>query len=225
MVILRKQAYPYISTLHHFHFVKLLANIDTAGKYSCIIRGMTKLPIDWLLVRMRYEAGQTAYRIATDLGDRPSKQGIARRAKAEGWKAGNGNSLTIAAELPIVQRAQAMTGPTKASAERIAFVLDLIGRGSSESLASSAAGISPKTLARWKQEDPQLAEQCRQARAGKLAQWVDCIDQAATRDWKAAKELLTAAPDATDFSQQQAGGITIVLNIDREDTGTVIQGN
>ena len=180
------------------------------------------LPIDWQLVRMKYEAGQSAYRIAADLGGRPSKQGISVRAKKEGWQKGNGNALTIAAELPIVQRAQALTGPTKVTAERLAFVLDLISRGSSESLASSAAGINPKTLSRWKAEDPQLAEQLRQARAGKLAEWVSHIDTAATRDWKAAKELLTAAPDATDFSQQAHGGITIVLNIDREETGTTI---
>ena len=118
-----------------------------------------------------------------------------------------------------------MTGPTKVTAERVAFVLDLIGRGSSEALAASAAGISRKTLSRWKSEDPQLLEQMRQARAGKLAEWVSHIDSAASRDWKAAKELLTAAPDATDFSQQAAGGITIVLNIDRDDKGTIIQGN
>ena len=52
---------------------------------------------------MKYEAGQSAYRIAADLGGRPSKQGISLRANKEGWKKGNNNALSVAAQLPIVQ--------------------------------------------------------------------------------------------------------------------------
>ena len=118
--------------------------------------------------------------------------------------------------MPIVQQAQALTGPTKCTAERVAFILDLISRGSTERLASSAAGIDVKTLKRWTKADPQLGEQIRQARAGKLAEWVSHIDSAASRDWKAARELLATSSDATDWQPQATAGITIVLNIDRD---------
>lgn len=177
---------------------------------------MARLPIDWDLIRLRYESGKTPYAISRDLGGRPSKQGIAKRAQREGWQQDASNILAVAEQLPIVKQAQALAGPSKCTAERVAFVLELIGRGSSPKMAAAAAGISSKTLSRWTKDDPQLAEQIRQARAGKLCEWVSHIDAAASRDWKAAKDLLAAAPDADDFNSQHHGGITIVLNIDRD---------
>jgi len=180
-------------------------------------------PIDWQLVQMKFEAGQSPYAISRDLGGRPTKQGIAKRAKREGWQADASGVLSVAAELPIVKRAQMLTGPTKCSAERVAFILDLVGRGASIKLAATAAGINPKTLKQWQASDPQFAEQLRQARAGKLAEWIAHIDSAAARDWKAADRLLQASPEAEDFSQHQVGGITVVLNIDREH-GALIEG-
>ena len=188
---------------------------------------MPKLPpIDWQLVRLKYEAGDSPYKIATDLGNRPTKQGIAKRANGEGWVRGKGSALTVAAELPIVRQALSLSGPTKATAERVGFVLDLISRGATETLAARAAGIAPETLKRWKAQDPQLAEQLRQARAGKLAEWIAHIDQAAARDWKAADRLLQASGDIEGFTTAQHGGVTVVLNIDRDGPvkGTVIDG-
>ncbi len=176
---------------------------------------MARLPIDWDQVRLRFEAGQTPYAISQDLGGRPSKQGIAKRAHKEGWTRRE-NALSIAEQLPIVERARALTGPTKCTAERIAFVLELVGKGSPIKLAASAAGISDKTLKRWMADDPQLEEQVRQARAGKLSEWISHIDRHSERDWKAADRLLQVSPDAGDFNQVNTGGITIVLNIDRE---------
>ncbi len=175
-----------------------------------------KPSIDWQYIRLRYESGESAYKIAGAMGDRPTKQGIAKRAKREAWIRGNGNALTIASTLPIVKQAQALTGPSKCTAERVAFILDLISRGSTERLASSAAGIDVKTLKRWVKADAQLGEQIRQARAGKLAEWVSHIDRAASSDWKAARELLTTSSDASDWQPQATAGITIVLNIDRD---------
>jgi hypothetical protein len=182
---------------------------------------MRSLSIDWQQVRRRYEDGATAYAISRDLGGRPTKQGIAKRAKAEGWQKGVGSALTVAAELPIVKRALSLTGPVKCTAERIAFILELVASGSTEKLAASAAGINPATLKRWKSDDPQLSEQLRQARAGKVAEWIGHIDRAASRDWKAADRLLQASDEAEAFSPQMgSGGITVVLNIDRDSKST-----
>lgn len=175
-----------------------------------------KSGIDWDLVRLKFENGQSAYAISQDLGGKPTKQGIAKRAQREGWQRRT-NSLTIAEQLPIVQRAQALTGPHKSTAERVAFILEMVGSGASLKLAATAAGVSPKTLDRWQSEDPQLAERLRQARAGKLCEWLSRIDSASTRDWKAADRLLSASPEAEDWAAaNNQGGITIVLNIDRD---------
>lgn len=179
-----------------------------------------KAPIDWELIRLRFEAGNTPYAIARDLGGRPTKQGIAKRAQKQGWKVRDNALLNVTAELPIVKRAQDLAGPGKATAERVAFILELVGKGASIKLAASAAGITPKTLKRWQQDDAQLAEQLRQARAGKLAEWISRIDDASARDWKAADRLLQTSPEAEDFSQHQTGGITVVLNIDRDSQQT-----
>lgn len=177
--------------------------------------------IDWQLIRLKFEAGDSAYKISQDLGGRPTKQGISKRAKAEQWSKGVKNGITVASKLPIVQRALSLTGPTKCTAERVGFVLELIARGSTPKLAATAAGISDKTLTRWSQEDPQLAEQIRQARAGKLAEWIGYIDRAAVTDWKAADRLLQTSQEAEGFQphQRESGGITVVLNIDRDGAG------
>lgn len=177
---------------------------------------MPRLPIDWDLIRIRYESGQTPYAISRDLGGTPTKQGITKRAAKHGWTRMDNGVLAVAEALPIVQRARSLTGPTKCTAERVAFVLDLVSNGASIKLAANAAGIDPKTLKRWCADDPQLEEQLRQARAGKLAEWVSHIDRAARTDWKAAKSLLESSPDADGFNTASHGGITIVLNIDRE---------
>jgi hypothetical protein len=182
--------------------------------------------VDWKLIQLRYEAGQTPYAISQSLGGKPTKQGIAAKAKRDGWQR-QPNALTVAEALPIVERARALAGPTKCTADRVAFVLELLGKGSTLALAARAAGISTKTLKRWQQDDPLFAEQCRQARAGKLADWIASIDRAAQTDWKAAKELLTQADDVDGFSRADThGGITVVLNIDRDGKEpTIIQGN
>ena len=192
---------------------------------------MPNLPIDWQVVRMRYEAGQSAYKISQDLGGRPTKQGISKRANKEGWVKGNGSAITVASQLPIVKQAIALAGttgaPSKCTPERVGFILDLVSRGASEKLAASAAGVCQDTLTNWKRKDRQLEEQLRQARAGKLAEWISRIDDASQRDWKAADRLLQASPEAEEYNHQQTGGITIVLNIDRAETkpiGEIIEG-
>jgi hypothetical protein len=186
------------------------------------VENIVRLPVDWDMIRMRFEAGETPYKISQSLDGRPSKQGIVKRAKREDWQRRE-NGLTVANKLPIVQRAMQLTGPTKCTAERVGFILELVCSGASIKLAATAAGINPATLKRWQHEDPQLAEQLRQARAGKLAEYISHIDRAAQRDWKAAKDLLQAAPEAEDFSPQAHGGITVVLNIDRDPKAPVIE--
>ena len=185
----------------------------------------SRAPIDWSLVRMKFEAGQSAYAISQDLGGRPTKQGIAKRAAREGWQQGNGSELTVAQGLPIVERARDLSGPTKCSAERIAIILAAVSQGAPEGLAASAAGISADTLRKWKRQDPQLGEQLRIARAAKISEWIGHIDRAAHRDWKAADRLISAAPEMTDWSQAGShGGVTVVLNIDRDGKGVTVEG-
>jgi hypothetical protein len=53
------------------------------------------MPTDWKLIKLRYEAGQTAYAISQSLGGKPSKQGIHQKAQRDGWQRQD-NALTVA---------------------------------------------------------------------------------------------------------------------------------
>jgi hypothetical protein len=174
------------------------------------------VPIDWEFIRLRWESGESSYAIAKALG-RPTKQGIDKRIKREAWVRKD-NGITVARQLSIVERARAIGNGSKATAERIGLLLELMGKGSTAKLACSVVGISADTLTKWQAIDPQLTEQIRQARNGKVAEWFSHIDMAAKRDWKAADRLLQSAPEAENWqgTGHGSGGITVVLNIDRD---------
>ncbi len=178
-------------------------------------RGNSK-SIDWARIKLRYEAGESATSISESLGGRPTRQGIMKHVHRENWSQDQENGITVAEKLPIVQRAQALSGPTKCTAERVGFMLEMIGRGANQTIAARAAGIVPETLKRWVREDPQLGERIRQARAGKLCEWFSRIDDAATHDWKAADRLLQTSNEVDGYGPKEGAGINVVINIDRD---------
>ena len=181
------------------------------------------LEIDWTRLRMRWEAGETSYSLSKDLGGTPSKQGIDRRAKTEGWQRG-ANAINLAEQLPLVQRAKGMAGFTKRTPEVVGTILQSVAQGATLKLAAQSAGVSPDTLRKWQAEDPAFKEQLRICRAGKLVEWLANIDAMARTDWRASKALLDSVSKdeadelglARDEPQKSDDkGVTIVLNIDR----------
>jgi hypothetical protein len=194
-------------------FNKWSVSIEPTANYRANMTNTQN--IDWEFIRLRWESGESSYAIAKALG-RPTKQGIDARIKREQWKR-HDNAITVARKLPIVQQARSLGPGHKRTPERVGLLLHLIERGSTEKLAAQACGLSQDSLTKWKREDSQLAEQIRQARSGKVAEWIGHIDRAAVTDWRAADKLLQSAPEAEDWSSTHGpGGITVVLNIDRD---------
>ena len=175
---------------------------------------------DWSNIRLKYELGQTCYKIAQEMGGRPSKQAIAKRAKREGWE----QTLDQGTDrLPIIVSALKINSRILTD-ELLQTVLGMIGIGSSEAMACQAAGINPGTWIDWKHQDERLQNAVQRARAGKLSEWIGRIDKAARKDWKAAQALLQSAPETKGDFGKDAGPskLEVVININREAPGVTI---
>ena len=141
---------------------------------------MTK-DINWDVILYRYRNGETAYAISKNLGGNPSKMGIAKRAKREGWDRISEATKQTAENLPIVRRATGTLG--KRTPETIGIILDAIERAASPTIAANLAGINPKTLGRWREADPQLDSEIRARQAQNTAENLGIIKEAGQKDW------------------------------------------
>ena len=184
---------------------------------------MTK-KIDWDAIHLRYKQVETAYSISKSLGGVPSKVGIMKRAKREGWRRIEEETMRTAENLPIVRRASG-SALGKRAPENIALILESIEIGATEKVAAGIAGISPKTLTRWKQEDPRLAMEIHARRSQNVAEKLRCINDASRKDWKAAAWSLERDPySREEFSNRnkEKDMPRIILNIHRDEV--VIEG-
>jgi hypothetical protein len=191
--------------------------------------------IDWNLIKQRYRQGETAYAISKSLNGKPSKNGIANRAEREGWERISDSTRSVAENLPIVRRARG-SSLGKRSPENIAVILDAISQGATEKVAAALAGVSSKTISRWKQEDPKFAMEIHARRAQKTAERIQQVERAAEKNWNAAAWLLERDPHSREeFSKQnrQKEMPTVILRIDRSSVtpegqkrhGHVIEGS
>lgn len=187
--------------------------------------------IPWNEIKARWESGESAYFIEQDLnrkGQKITRQGINARAKRDGWiEKANGGLLAVAEQLPTVQAIGKGIDSTKRTPEIIAAVLEDISQGVPEYLAATSQGLGERTLARWKADDEALAYQIKCARAKHLGSRVAVLTKAGDRgDWKAAQVQLKAAPETKDYFAEDTKptAIQFVLNIIREPTGTIIEG-
>lgn len=169
--------------------------------------------------------GETPYAISKSLDGKPSKVGIAKRAAREGWTQVDKETMRTAENLPIVRRISG-SALGKRAPENIALILESIELGATEKVAAGIAGISPKTLTRWKQEDARLAMEIHARRSQNVAEMLGHINQAAQKDWKAAAWSLERDP----YSREEFGNRnkekempTIILNIHRDEV--VIEGH
>jgi hypothetical protein len=190
---------------------------------------------DWNLIKQRYRQGETPYAISKSLDGTPSKNGIAKKAEREGWERISESTKSVAENLPIVRRARG-SSLGKRSPENIAVILDAISQGATEKVAAALAGVSSKTITRWKQEDPKFAMEIHARRAQKTAERIQQVERAAEKNWNAAAWLLERDPHSREeFSKQtrQKEMPTVILRIDRssgtpegqERHGMVIDGS
>ena len=170
---------------------------------------------DWDAIRVRYAKGETPHSISKSMDGKPTRQGIRKRAEREDW-------LRIDPEIPECVRNLELLRvdtehPRKRTPETVNAILGFIQRGATEEMAARAADISPRTHRKWKSDDPEFARLIEVARARKLIEWVEKIDQA--KDWKAQHKLLQVAPETREqfADRRKDEGPTIILNIHRDE--------
>ena len=164
--------------------------------------------------RLEYESDPTmTFKI---LGEQlgVSHQAVAKRAKKDGWVKASEGLMQVVQDLPIAQ-------PTSGSAlglrspENISKIITTYAQTGNKKLTAGIVGISRQTLENWCKEDNELLALMSATRKEFLVNQFGKIAQA--RDWKAAKEILSRAPETKDeWGEQEQSGPTIVLNILRE---------
>ena len=166
---------------------------------------------DWPRIQILYEMGQTAYQIGK-APDMPSKQATQQRADKHEWhKPEQGTN-----NLPIVADALNIDS-TLLTDELLNTILGLIAEGSTIELACKVVGITTDTWHRWQRTDPTLKDMAQRCRAGKVVGWMQSVDRATQRDWKAATWLLQNSPDTRESFGPKAhdNRVEVTINIDR----------
>ena len=173
---------------------------------------------DWQGIRERYESGETAGAISRSLHGRPTRQGIQKRAKREGWLQISVSAKDAARKLPSIQktfvRAQGEDLGQR-SEQNAQIMLSAFERGASPKIAAGLVGLTESQLKQWMIYDRQVAMEIRARVAQVAAENIDKIRDAG--DWRASKWIL----DNTPFSREEFGsrkeedGPVIVLNIKR----------
>jgi len=174
---------------------------------------------DWPYIRGLYESGSTAYQLGKR-PDFPTKQAIQKRADKEGWIKPDISTY----RLPVVAEALQIDS-RKCTDEVLRVVLGMIAEGSTVEIACAVAGISGRTWTYWCKQDPTLKDATTRARAGTIAGWLGCVNQATQKDWKAATWLMQNSPDTREsFGPKGSDNkLEVVINIDR-DKGVTIDG-
>lgn len=184
---------------------------------------------DWRKIRALYETGTTPYRIEQQIGGRPTRQAIEKRARKEGWK----GSERVPATKEVATVTERHTVAT-AAMERIRTELPdarlLSDNALSDALkayedtgnhavAAAMASVHRETWRRWRETSPALRAEIEAICARKAAKSWQRIDSAAKRgDWKADEWLLRNNAVTKDSVSDKPGaaanvGIQVVLNM------------
>ena len=173
---------------------------------------MTTIPqATWDAIQLRFVQGENPNAISRSLSGRPTKQGIAKRAKKEGWE-----QLPTVAPKHFELSPEQLGRDTPANRQK---VLDMLAESVPYSIAARSIGVHPNTLLDWRKKDAQFAIQCETARGNAHADCVTSVYQARSKDWKAGKYILeTAAETREDYNPaNQKEPVEVIINIDRGD--------
>lgn len=170
----------------------------------------SKPGVDWPEIERRVRAGESFRSIEESLGT-VSHQGIAKRARKEGWTEDARKALA-ATSFKVAKT------NGKASIERKLEIIASLEKGTPYKVAAGAVGVCENTLLNWRNEDEAFAAECEAAEWRFVRKNVGRIDSAAERgDWKAAQFLLGKHPRSkeTYADEKTAGGMNlqVILNI------------
>jgi hypothetical protein len=124
---------------------------------------------------------------------------------------------------PTVAPAKRVGGrPSKFDDQRAARILEAIAHGVTYALAAEYAGISEKTLTRWRKANVDFDQQLREAEGNALMSWLTLIDRAALEDWRAAAWIVERRYPAhygkTVQEQQHTGNVVSRVVIEHVNT-------
>lgn len=183
--------------------------------------------VDWPAVERRVRAGESYRSIAKNAG--VSHVGISQRSRKEGWKDLEKRKAYLVSRNPEIIESAHKGEPawnSKRTEGRREIILEARRRGAGYVLAAKAAGISEKTLIRWRADDPEFAEQIDKEHATMLVDQHGYIVDAGQRgDWKASAHILAHSPETrADWAGQAggSGGINVVINVHRDDEPVTI---
>lgn len=137
---------------------------------------MNKEKIDWLLIKVRYEAGEALGAISRSLNGRPTKQAIGQKAKRDGWERVNpGETLK---RLPVKSSAWELLKPE----QQLVIEAFALGARTIEEAAGRAC-VDQSTVQRWK-KDEDFARLCQAARLQARDQLVSKVKDFGAREWR-----------------------------------------
>jgi hypothetical protein len=176
-------------------------------------RYTSKPGVDWRKIEERVQAGESLREIERSLppSQRPSHQGISKRARKEGWTEEARKAL-VATEFKVA----ATNG--KASISNKLAIIAALEKGVPLKVAAGAVGISEQTLLNWRNDDLAFRAECEQAQLKFVQNNLSRIDAAAERgDWKAAVWQLSKHPKSkADYAEEKAVGgpaVQIILSM------------
>ena len=179
---------------------------------------MTAIPKEtWDAIQLRYVQGENPNAISRSLNGRPTKQGIAKRARKEDWE-----QLPTVAPKHFELSPEQLGRDTPANRQK---VLDMLAESVPYSIAARSIGVHPNTLLDWRKKDVQFAIQCETARGKAHADCVTSVYQARSKDWKAGKYILeTAAETCEEYSSDnRKEPVELILHMMREPGPTTRQ--
>ena len=174
--------------------------------------------IDWLTIRRRYEAGESSYKISVSLGNKPTRQGITKRAERENWGNQTDNSTVTAVGsgnwLERVGKYDPV-GVKDRPATR-ALILQLLAEGMPKSSAAELAGVNRDTLLNWSSKDAAFSAMLTQAQQEWHRKRLKSVERAADAgDAATGRWLLERHPATREHYKPSAGssGANVAIQI------------
>ena len=195
--------------------------------------------LDWPTLKARYIAGESASALAHEFG--VTRQGIAKRAKREGWWDFDRAAVATAAEsrpvpvapATVASQATAPAVPDKETPqwpttelhpndrfgnrtlENKAIALDMAQHGATYTAIAAAIGITPPALKQWRDSDPEFDAEIKAAMAADVMTTLNGVNGAILRgDARAAQWKLEKHPLVKDDytnPRDGGGGPTIIV--------------
>lgn len=181
----------------------------------------TQPGVDWNDVRSRWECGDSSHQISKDYPI--TRQAIDKRAKKEGWKRGVANvtlsrdQRRAAATLNNDSARPVLRG--KRTPENARRAVELRKLGMTQEEIAKALGMSPSNLSQWLNSDESFLTTFHDSYTDFKERHLRVFEEAAARgDWRASDRRLQIAEPATyGGGTGEKGGVTVVLNINRDE--------